>query len=101
MGNVKSEKSMASASKSLRLMVEHWLTPGPATKVHVAEFRNSRAKRQCYVRIEITHPAGTVGMFFFRHRDGNWRIYPPQREWPIMRHTWLSEPLLVPCTWDD
>jgi hypothetical protein len=78
---------MASAAKSLCLMVEHSLAPGPSTKVRVAEFRSRRAKRQCHVRVEIAIPTGPVGMFFFRHRDGNWRIFPPERERRVMRTT--------------
>jgi hypothetical protein len=29
--------------------------------------------------------AGPVAMFFFRHQDGTWCIYPPRREQPMMR----------------
>lgn len=91
---------MASAAKSIDLMVEHWLAPGPSTKVRVAELKSRRAKR-CAMRVEMKHRAGPVGMFFSWHRDGNWRIFPPEHERRVTRTTWLSEPSLDPCTWDD
>jgi hypothetical protein len=89
---------MASAAKSLRLTVEHWLAPGPSTKARLAEFTNRRAKRQCYGRVKIEHRAGPVGMFFFRSDDGNWRMFPPECERPAMRTTYLSERSLVLST---
>jgi hypothetical protein len=66
-------------------MVEDWLAPDPSTKVRVAEFSNRRARRQCYVRIEVSHDAGPMETFFFRHTDGSWRIFPQERERPCMR----------------
>ena len=76
---------MASAGKSLRLMVDHWLGPAPGDKVHVTEFRTRRSIDQRYVCVETLRAAGPVAMFFFRHRDGNWCIYPPARERPMFR----------------
>jgi hypothetical protein len=76
---------MASAGKSLHSMVEHWLAPTSMDTVHVVEFRNQRARRQCYVCVEAGRAAGPAAMFFFRHKDGLWCIFPPCRERPSMR----------------
>jgi hypothetical protein len=76
---------MASAEKSLHAMVEFWLAPTSMDAVHVVEFRNRHAKRQCYVRVEANRAAGTAALFFFRHTDGLWHIFPPVRERPSMR----------------
>lgn len=76
---------MASGGKSLRLMVEHWLTADSSTGVRVTKFKNRRSHHECYVRVEIFKEAGPIEMFFFRHRDGTWRIYPPSRERPALR----------------
>lgn len=78
------ERKMASAGKSLRMMVEHWLAPDPATRVRVAEFRNRRSERQCYVRVEVLRARCLSAMLFFRHQDGSWCVFPP-REYPEMR----------------
>jgi hypothetical protein len=76
---------MASALKSLRQMVEHWLAPDPATGVRVIEFRNRRSTQMCYVLVETLTTRGRVSMFFFRHSDGMWRIFPPNSKRPSMR----------------
>jgi hypothetical protein len=76
---------MASAGKSLHSMVERWLVPTSMDTVHVVEFKNQRARRQCYVCVEARRAAGTAAMFFFRHKDGLWCIFPPNREHPTMR----------------
>ena len=76
---------MNSPKDSLRAMVEHWLAPDPASGLRVTRFRNRRSKHECYVRVETLTAAGPVALFFFRHRDGVWRIFPPSVERPAMR----------------
>ena len=76
---------MTNGGKSLRLMVEHWLVADPANGVRVTEFRNRPSKQECYVCIETLRGENPVSMFFFRHQDGTWRIYPPSRERPALR----------------
>ena len=78
---------MSTAKNSLREMVEHWLTPNLADELRVTEFRNRRAKRECYVCVETLTAAGPVALLFFRHQDGVWRIFPPSRERLAMRAT--------------
>ncbi|SKD04453.1 hypothetical protein SAMN05445504_9232 [Burkholderia sp. CF099] len=76
---------MASGGKSLRLMVEHWFAADPSKGIRVVEFRNRRSKHECYVRVEALTGTGPVAMFFFRHEDKTWRIYPPSRAKPILQ----------------
>lgn len=71
---------MASGGKSLRWMVEQWLAAGCSKDVRVTAFRSRPSKHECYVCVEAFTGGGRVAMFFFRHRDGSWRIYPPSRE---------------------
>jgi hypothetical protein len=78
------ERSMASARGSLRLVVEHWLAPDLANQIRVIRFRNQRSTGECYVCVETVKPRGTVAMFFFRHRDGAWRVFPPSQKRPMM-----------------
>ncbi|MBC8750124.1 hypothetical protein OKW42_000761 [Paraburkholderia sp. WC7.3d] len=75
---------MASTEKSLRWMVENWLAPNRAMAVRVIEFRHFRSHRGCYVRVEALRSTGSVAMFFFRHRDGTWNVFPPNPERPAM-----------------
>jgi hypothetical protein len=66
------------AEKSLRLLVEKWLTPTLATPIRVIRFSRTRPNRKRYVCVEALRPGGSVTLFFFRHDDGTWRVFPPE-----------------------
>jgi hypothetical protein len=74
--------------RSLRLQVEKWLVPTPSTPVHVTQFSRMRSNQRRFVRVEVLRPAGLVGMFFFRHDDGTWCVFPPVTERLVMRAYW-------------
>jgi hypothetical protein len=74
-------------ARGAKLMVESWLTPDPSKGIRVTEFRNRRSSQECYVCVETLKAEGPVTLFFFRHEDGAWRIFPPARERPTMRIT--------------
>jgi hypothetical protein len=76
---------VSSTKNSLRKVVEQWLVPDSANAVRVTAFRNRRSSHECYVRVETLTASGPVALFFFRHQDGEWRIFPPNRERPAMR----------------
>ncbi|WP_087740182.1 hypothetical protein [Paraburkholderia piptadeniae] len=65
-----------SSTKSLRYQVEKWLAPAPTALVHVTEFGRTRWGRTRYVCVETSSSAG-VRVFFFRHGDGTWHVFPP------------------------
>ncbi|MFM0078774.1 hypothetical protein P0D72_07770 [Paraburkholderia sediminicola] len=69
---------MNTAEKSLRSLVERWLTPTSATPVRVTRFGRTGSSRRRYVRVEVPRPEGSVALFFFRHDDGTWRVFPPE-----------------------
>ena len=68
--------------QSLRFQVEKWLAPGPTTPVHVIEFGRTYPGRRRYVCVETTQQAGLRTLFFFRHDDGCWRVFPPTVDSP-------------------
>ncbi|MPW20026.1 hypothetical protein GCT13_24820 [Paraburkholderia sp. CNPSo 3157] len=68
---------MNTAEKSLRSLVDRWLTPTSATPVRVIQFGRTSSSRGRYVRVEAHRPDGPVALFFFRHNDGTWRVFPP------------------------
>jgi len=76
---------MNAAERSLRLLVEKWLAPTPATPVRVIQFSRARSNQRRYVRVEVLRPTGAVEMFFFRHGDGTWCVFPPETERLAMR----------------
>jgi hypothetical protein len=66
-----------SNEQSLRCQVEKWLAPAPAIPVHVTEFSRTRWGGRRYVCIETSSGDGARALFFFRHDDGNWCVFPP------------------------
>ena len=73
------------AERSLRLLVEKWLAPTPSTPVRVTRFSRARSNQRRYVRVEVLRPTGPVGLFFFRHGDGTWCVFPPETKRLAMR----------------
>ncbi|MFT4069062.1 hypothetical protein [Paraburkholderia sp.] len=74
---------MRSASeRSLRFLVEKWLAPSPSSPVYVTEFGRTRTCGRRYVRVETSPEEGGRGLFFFRHDDGCWCVFPPTPDTP-------------------
>jgi len=69
---------MSTTEKSLRLLVEKWLTPTWATPIRVTRFSRTHSSRRRYVRVEALRPEGSVALFFFHHDDGTWHVFPPE-----------------------
>jgi hypothetical protein len=65
-------------------MVDKWLSPDPAKGFRVTEFKNRRTRHECYVCVETSRETGPVALFFFRHKDGTWNIFPPNPERPVL-----------------
>lgn len=72
----------AASEQSLRFLVEKWLAPAPFAPVHVTEFSRTRLGGWRYVHVETSHEAGSRGLFFFRHDDGCWCVFPPTPDTP-------------------
>ena len=68
---------MTIAEKSLHFLVEKWLTPTAATPIRVTRFSRTGSTRGRYVRVDAQRPEGSVGLFFFRHDNGTWQVFPP------------------------
>ena len=66
--------------RSLRSLVEKWLGPTSAVPVRVTQFGHAASNRKHGVRIKLMLPTGPVELFFFRHRDGAWCVFPPEAE---------------------
>jgi len=75
---------MSTAEKSLRLLVEKWLGAASAQPLRVLMTQRSQSGRICRVCIEANCPSGPVTLFFFRHDDGSWHVFPPANRQPAM-----------------
>jgi hypothetical protein len=78
------ENSMHRAENSLRSLIEKWLAPTPATPVRVTRFSRTRSDQRHYVCVESVRESGPLAIFFFRHGDGTWRVFPPEANRPTM-----------------
>ncbi|WER46396.1 hypothetical protein CupriaWKF_02050 [Cupriavidus sp. WKF15] len=67
---------------SLRFQVEKWLAPSHTASVHVVEFSRTLSGRRRYVCVETTQQSDLRALFFFRHDDGCWRVFPPAVDRP-------------------
>jgi hypothetical protein len=78
------EQAMNPVVSSLHHLVEKWLAPGPHGRVRVIRFGHSRSDGTRFVHVEASTRAGTRAIFFFRHDDGAWRVFPPRAKRPAM-----------------
>jgi hypothetical protein len=76
---------MNTGQRSLRLLVEKWLAPTPAMPARVIRFSRTSTNQRRYVRVEALHPTGLLAIFFFRHDDGSWCVFPPGSDGPTMK----------------
>jgi hypothetical protein len=79
------EMTMNGSEKSLRRLIDKWLAPTPAIPVRVTRFTGMQSNQRRYVCVEAARPAGSLAIFFFRHDDGSWCVFPPATVRPAMR----------------
>jgi hypothetical protein len=84
LGKELKQKPMGTVDKSLRSLVEKWFGAIPAMPVRVTRFGSSPSNQRRYVCVEALRPAGLLAIFFFRHDDGAWCVFPPVVKRPEM-----------------
>ncbi len=72
------------AEKSLRGMVGKLLGAQSCHSVRVLSIHRSRSGRTRRVCLEVQRPGGSLALFFFRHGDGVWHVFPPGDARPSM-----------------
>jgi len=71
---------VAPGTTSLRMLIDKWLAPASALQVRVSRVRRGPAAgRHPCVLVETVRPSGALSLFFFRHDDGSWCVFPPER----------------------
>ncbi|MDB5837709.1 MAG: hypothetical protein JWR14_7539 [Caballeronia sp.] len=75
---------MKAGEKSLRCLVDKWLGPTATIPARVTRFIHTRSEARCYVLVETARPTGVLAIFFFRHADGSWCVFPPEIKRPSM-----------------
>lgn len=64
----------------LRTVVERWLAPTHGAPLRISRFGFAGSDRRRRVRVEVMRTQGSVVILFFKHDDGAWHVFPPQRE---------------------
>ena len=75
---------MNTADRSLHSLVEKWLAPGPQGQIRVVRFGHRRRDGTRYAQVEASTTRGARAIFFFRHHDGAWCVFPPLISGPSM-----------------
>ena len=75
---------MSAAGRSLRWLIDKWLTPVPGRPIRLSRFSYSTANELRCIRVESLLATGPLEIFFFRHDDGSWRVFPPAPKRPMM-----------------
>nr|WP_082194461.1 hypothetical protein [Paraburkholderia sprentiae] len=70
---------------SLRWLIDKWLAPTPAMPVRLTRYSRSGSSQRRCVRVESLRMTGLLAIFFFRHDDGSWCVFPPTTRGPVMR----------------
>ncbi len=68
---------------SLRCLVDKWLPPRSGASIRITRLLLAGTQVR-YIRLEAQRAEEHAMMFFFRHDDGNWRVFPPQTTRPMM-----------------
>jgi hypothetical protein len=74
---------MDTVGRSLRAMVQDWLSPDPERGFRVSHYGRSMVGR--YVCVVADDGIRSKAVFFYRHRDGNWCIFPQNPQRPALR----------------
>jgi hypothetical protein len=82
---------MVASEQSLRVLVEKWLGAVSGGHLNVRSIHRIRAGRRRCIYIEVERASSAFSsafssftLFFFRHDDGAWHIYPPEAVRPAM-----------------
>jgi hypothetical protein len=71
--------------RSLRWLIDKWLAPTPAHPVRLVRYSRSSSNQTRCVLVQSSTPDNSLAIFFFRHDDGTWRVFPPEPPRPVMQ----------------
>ena len=75
---------MEATKGSLRLLVDKWLGPTVATPARIVRVGRMSPGRRPYICVESSQRTGILALYFFRHDDGMWCVFPPAVKRPAM-----------------
>nr|WP_246356313.1 hypothetical protein [Paraburkholderia humisilvae] len=75
---------MSTSRKTLRSVVEKWFSLTKSRPSHVTRLSRAAGYGRHCVLVEAARHEGALSIFFFRHVDGSWNVFPPATERPSM-----------------
>jgi hypothetical protein len=75
---------MSAARQSLRLVVNKWIAARSEGNVCLTRPPHAQSGVGRFVCVEVTHRDRAFTIFFFRHDDGSWRVFPPAARRPML-----------------
>lgn len=81
------ESAMNHDGYCLRRLIDKWLAPSDTSPIRIKRLQFSDKvyrERRC-VCVESIKPGRTLAIFFFRHDDGFWYVFPPAATRSAMR----------------
>jgi hypothetical protein len=67
---------MSPDGQSLRRAIEKWFGAGPSACIRL---RREQAKAFRCISVETVTDSGLFSILFFRHADGSWCVFPPEK----------------------
>ncbi|RDK06503.1 hypothetical protein DN412_30995 [Cupriavidus lacunae] len=67
---------MSTDRMSLRGLLAKWVGVDADTLARVTRVRPPRQCTAC-VQVDVARASGNLSLFFFRHADGSWCVFPP------------------------
>lgn len=75
---------MTDVRMSLRAAIDKWVGRTAAHPISVVRHGHGQSRR--YVHVELSRSQAAHVIFFFRHDNGNWNVFPPETRRPTMTH---------------
>lgn len=75
---------MTAGRVSLRAVIDKWVGRTATTPIRVIRRGDARSGR--YVLVLLSRSPKAKMIFFFRHRNGSWNVFPPGIPRPAMTH---------------
>jgi hypothetical protein len=68
--------------ESLQSQIDKWLTLSVSTSAHLMRYVDAEIE---YVLADLKSKTQSLKIFFFRHPDGTWQVFPPKRNGPMIQ----------------
>jgi hypothetical protein len=75
---------MTEGRMSLRAVIDKWVGRTATNPIKIVRHGDARSGR--YVLVSLSRSATMQTIFFFRHDNGSWNVFPPETQRPAMTH---------------